>query len=135
MVRISTKHGARVDEELAHEVESLQRGAPVEARSESYRQQEGAADGEREPSARTAPADQLGPDEVSARTELSRHLRLRVFPATRDELLKEAGENTAPPAVVEALAGLPPDLSFGTVHEVWQALGGNVDSVEGRARR
>src|SRR3954447_15471680 len=79
MERISSKHGPRQDDELAREVESLVRGAPVEARNEEFREKEGAADGEREPSARTVPPGELGPDATAARTELSRFLRLSVF--------------------------------------------------------
>jgi hypothetical protein len=42
MDRGSDRHGPRVDDELDRETKSLQRGAPVESRSEEFRQQEGA---------------------------------------------------------------------------------------------
>jgi hypothetical protein len=42
--RGSDKHGPRVDEELQHEVRSLEQGAPVEARAEEFREQEGPGD-------------------------------------------------------------------------------------------
>ena len=99
MERRSAKHNPRLDDELKKEVQSLERGAPLEARRDEYREQEGAADGEREPSARTSPPGSLDLGDPDARTELSRHLRLSIFPADRDRLLAEAGDNDAPQPV------------------------------------
>lgn len=135
MRRDKTKHGPRLDDELKKEVESLTRGAPVESRRDPDREQEGASDGEREPSSRTAGPDRLGPDESTARAELSRHLRASAFPADRDRLIAEAGRNDAPAAVVDALQRLPVGASFATVYEVWEALGGRIEHVAGRPER
>jgi hypothetical protein len=132
MERISAKHGPRVDDELKKEVQSLERGAPVEARSEEFRDKEGPADDERLAASRTAAPEELGPSETAARTELSRHLRLSVFPAEREALVAEARDNDAPESVVSKLASLPAGTSFGTVYEVWAALGGEVEHVAGR---
>jgi hypothetical protein len=133
--RQSTKHGPRVDDALKKEVESLERSAPVEARRDDYREQEGAADGEREPGARTAPPGQLALDAPDARAELSRHLRPSAFPADRDRLLAEARANNAPAEVVATLERLPEGWDFVTVYEVWEALGGEVEHVQGRRER
>jgi len=46
MERESNLHSARVDDELAHEVQSLTRGAPVESRVEEGRAMEDAGDDE-----------------------------------------------------------------------------------------
>jgi hypothetical protein len=46
MERGNSKHSGRVDDEMEHEVESLTRGAPVEARVEEHLEKEGAGDGE-----------------------------------------------------------------------------------------
>jgi hypothetical protein len=132
MERQSTKHSPRLDDDMKQDTQSLERGAPVEAHVEEEREQEPAADREREPSARAAPPGTLGPDERTARTELSRHLRSSVFPAGRDALLGEAAENNAPDVVVDALRRLPPDATYGTVHEVWAALGGEVETEAGK---
>jgi Protein of unknown function (DUF2795) len=110
------------------------RGAPVDSRADEWREKVGAADGEREPSARTR-AGGLGADEVAQRTELSRHLRLSVFPAERDALLEEAEANSAPSNVLADLRRLPAGVTFGTVHEVWAALTGTVETVTGRPLR
>ncbi len=124
MQRRSTEHGPRLDDELKRETESLVRGSPVESRAEEERVQEGAGDEERPASARTAPAEALGPDEASARTELSRHLRRSVFPAGREELVEEAIENGAPTPVIAVLRSLPREKTFATVYEVWEASRG-----------
>src|SRR5690606_36064633 len=44
--RQSNMHSPRLDEAMQHEVESLTRGAPIEARAEPEREMEGAGDGE-----------------------------------------------------------------------------------------
>jgi hypothetical protein len=133
--RDSTKHGPRLDDELKKEVGSLVHGPPTESHKEEWREQEGAADGEPEPSARIAGQGSLGPDNEAARAELSRHLRLSAFPGDRDALLAEAEENHAPEAVLAALHRLPADREFATVYAVWEALGGEVEHVAGRPDR
>jgi Protein of unknown function (DUF2795) len=122
--RRSTEHSPRVDDALKRETSSLERGAPVEARVREERLQEGPGDYDRPVAARTAPVEALGPDEASARRELSRHLRLSVFPAKRDALVEEAVANRAPVRVVEALRSLPAEPTFATAYEVWEALPG-----------
>lgn len=122
MERDSTKHGPRLDDELAGEIEPLVRGAPVESRVEEDREKEGPGERDRYAGARTAPAASLGADQVEARRELSRHLRLGAFPGDRDSLIAEARENNAPEPVLDLLSGLPGGVRFQTVHEVWVAL-------------
>src|SRR3954463_11130078 len=134
MQRDSTKHGPRLDEEMKTETEPLLRSSPVDSRAEEWREQEGEPEGERDTPARTRPH---GPDqdEVVERMDISRHLRLSAFPGDREALLREAEENNAPMNVLDDLRRLPADISFGTVHEVWAALGGTVETVEGRPLR
>jgi hypothetical protein len=133
--RDSTKHSPRLDDELKKEVGSLTHGSPAESRKEEWREQEGAGDGEPEPSARVVSAGGLGPDNEAARAELSRHLRLSAFPGDRDALLAEAEENDAPEAVLAALRQLPEGREFATVYDVWEALGGEIEHVAGRPDR
>jgi hypothetical protein len=122
--RRSSKHGPRLDDELKREVESIEKGAPVEAHVQEGREKE--PPGEGEPTASVEPSlGGLPGDAVVARRELSRHLRLTVFPGTRDELVAEAKENDAPDAVLDALAKLEPGAVFGTMHQVWEALAGS----------
>ena len=135
MKRDTTQHAPRIDDEMKKEVRSLTHGSPVESHKEEFREQEGPADDERVPSSRTVDPRALGPDDASARAELSRHLRASVFPADRDALLAEAEENDAPTPVLAVLRQLPSDSTYGTVYEVWEALGGRVDHVAGRPER
>ena len=127
MERESTKHGARLDDELKKETASLERGAPIEARVEESREHEGPGDDDRDVDAHTAPAGRLGSDPVEARRELSRHLRPSAFPATREGLIEEAESQNAPGPVLEALSRLPGGVTFATVHEAWAALTGHED--------
>ena len=52
MERGSDKHSPKVDEALKGDTASLERGEPIEARSEESRQQEPPADGEPTPEPR-----------------------------------------------------------------------------------
>jgi uncharacterized protein DUF2795 len=137
MERQSNVHSPRVDDELAHEVESLTRGAPVESRVDPARTKEDAADGEPVPQAIVAeptdPADPvaLGHDEVRARSELAIHLLPSRFPMTRAEVIECATEQDAPAELLAALDRLP-DGTYANVEQVWEALGGR---REERSRR
>lgn len=126
MDRLSTKHGARVDEELKHELGSLQQGAGGEARVEEDREP-GAPPADGEPTPTSRPELErflgLGADAATARRELSRHLGLHAFPARRDALLDHARDQSAPQAVLDALQTLPADAEYHTVYDVADALG------------
>ena len=132
MERSSNKHTPRVDEELKHEVQSIVRGSPIEARAQEGREQEGPADGEPTPDAlitggrQGATPDALSHDEVEARAELARHLQPSVFPADRDELIASARQSGASEELAARLGGLP-DGSFDHMEAVWEALGGRVE--------
>jgi hypothetical protein len=116
--RGSTRHSPRVDEELEAEVESLVRGAPVEARAEEWRQMEPAAEGEPNPDGITTV------DDVELRSLLAVSLRPSAFPGDRARLLEVAAEEHAEDRVLEWLASLPEAREFDTVQSVWEALGG-----------
>jgi hypothetical protein len=113
--RISTTHGPRVDEELERETSALQHGPGARAQES------------REPEAPFAEEQGSSEDPVLARRELSRHLRRTVFPADRSELVAEAEENEAPAWVIQLLGALPDGERFGTVYEVWDAVGGELE--------
>jgi hypothetical protein len=123
--RISTKHGPRLDDELKRETVPLEHGDVQESRSDEWRSPEAADPGEQPPGV----VDRSTPraDPALARRELSRHLRLGVFPAERDALVAEAQANEAPDQVLEWLREVPPGRRFETVYEVWDALGGELE--------
>ncbi len=116
MDRGSDKVAPRVDEQLEHETESLQRGSPVSSRAEDFREQEGA--GEDEPDTDARPV--VGSAE--ARADLARHLQPSVFPADRERLLQSAREMNAPESMLDLLEGAPAGREFSNVQEVWEAL-------------
>lgn len=111
MTRDSTKHGPRLDDELRRETDSLQRGAPVEARADEGRLKE---DEEIE--------SRPGAEGVEARTELARYLLPSSFPGTRDAIVAGAEQEAAPEEVLELLRRLPERIEFRTMHEVWVAI-------------
>jgi hypothetical protein len=129
--RGSDRHGPRLDEELQRETRSLEQGAPVEARVEEAREQEGPADGEPTPDARLVggrgTAASLDLDDAEARADLARFLTPSAFPADREALLADAAGNQAPEVVMERLRALPAGRTYENVQDVWGALGGTVE--------
>ena len=112
----SSKHGPRLDDELARETAPLERSG-VGAHGghvEEWREQE--------PVVEEDGTFHIPGDAVAARRELSRHLDLSTFPGDREALLGNARDNGAPDDVLELLEALPSDIRFGTVHETWSAL-------------
>jgi hypothetical protein len=127
MERASDKHAQRLDEALAADTRSVVQGAPIEARDQDERLQEGgegpeAVAGLRGPNAVDGPPLVL--DDRDGRSELARHLRPSAFPGDRGALLAVARDENAPEAVLDALAVLPEGVEFPNVEAVWEALGG-----------
>jgi Protein of unknown function (DUF2795) len=129
--RGSDKHGPRLDDDLHDDTRSLEQGAPVEARVEEEREQEGPADDQPTPEARLsggrATAASLDLDDAEARADLARFLHPSTFPADREALLADATGMNAPAVVLERLRALPAGQTFRNVQEVWVALGGMVE--------
>lgn len=128
MQRGSSEHNPRLDDEMAKEVESLVRGAPVEARVDEHRMLEDAADGE--PVSESVLSES---HEIRERSELAIRLRPSIFPADPNELATCAIEEHAPDDMVDALRNLPA-LQYQTVNEVWVALGGHAESRDAEPR-
>ena len=129
--RGSDRHGPRLDEELQRETRSLEQGAPVEARVEEAREQEGPGDAEPTPDARLTggrgTAASLDLDDAEARADLARFLTPSTFPADREALLADAAGNQASEVVLERLRALPAGRTYENVQDVWGALGGTVE--------
>jgi hypothetical protein len=128
MERGSDKHGPRVDEQLAGEVEGLVRSGHS-THAEEWADPE--APGDDQPDNDVFPAGELvggvpeglTPEEVALRSEVAAALRRSDFPAGRDELLEKAVARYAPPRVLEELRRLPADRGFATIGEMWAAMG------------
>jgi hypothetical protein len=120
MQRESDKHGSRLDEAMAHEVEPLVRSQSAdEARVHEERLQE------------DMPVLDEGP--LDERAELARHIAPADWPADRSSLIEVASRDHAPDEVLAALRQLPAEARFANVQEVWSALGGPTEGAHTRA--
>jgi len=132
MERGNTKHGPRLDEEMAHEVQTHTQGRGAGGRAEEWREPEPAGEdqpdvgwipgGTRDQRAGGAPGD-LTPDEVEARSRLGRYLDLSDLPGDRSTLRRAAEAHQAPDEILADLDRLPPRVTYRTVNEIWTALG------------
>lgn len=128
MDRGNSKHGPRLDDEMAREVRGTVQGV-AGSRAEEWREPEPA--GEDQPEATGVPAGDrrsgapqgMTNEEVEQRSELGRYLDLSALPADRGALRRTAERYNAPDAVLDELDRLPADRTFGTVSEVWAVLG------------
>lgn len=135
MERESDKHSPRLDDQMAHEVESLTNGlAAEESRAREDRTLEGSTEEEIrfEPADRTLPQDRgIGiPDtDADARSDLARHLAAADWPARGDQLYEAARVERAPQQILDSLRRLPAEATFGNVQEVWASLGGATEDT------
>jgi hypothetical protein len=124
----STKHSARVDEELEHETEGMVRGGHA-TRAEEWHDTEPTAEGD--PDIDTVPNGTLvggtpvgmDADAVEARAELARWLDRADFPSTGPQLVEAALDHRAPDAVVAELGRLPEGDTYERIGDVVRALG------------
>lgn len=117
----SNKHGPRLDDTMAGETESLDRGAPVESRVEEWREAEPAGEDQHVPDA------VLGMPDTELRSELAKRLRKGAFPANRQTLEQVAIEEQAPGHILDLLRRLPDGRMFDNTADIWRALGGTVE--------
>ena len=124
----STKHGARLDDELQHEVEGMVRSGRSTHANE-WADPEPVAEGD--PDIDVSPADTLvggtpvgtNPDAVVARAELARWLDRADYPNTGPGLVEAARDHRAPDAVVAELRKLPDGETYERIGDVVRALG------------
>jgi Protein of unknown function (DUF2795) len=126
--RASSKHGPRLDEQLAHEVRDEVRPGPAGGRAEEWREPEPAADGE--PEARWTPLghhgvdtdDDRDPDYREERARIGKYLPRALFPATGAQIVAQARKVNAPNEVLEALATLDQGHRYANAQELWKSL-------------
>ena len=124
----STKHSARVDDELEHEIQGMVRGNHS-TRAEEWRDPEPVAEGD--PDIDAAPSGTLvggtpvgmDADAVEARAELARWLDRADFPSSGVDLVEAARDHRAPDAVVAELQRLPEGETYERIGDVARALG------------
>ncbi len=126
--RANSKHGPRLDEQLAQEVRGYLQGSPGTTRSESWREAEPPADGEPEPTLTPLghhgvdTGDDRDPDYRDERALIGSYLPRSVFPADREGLLNAAQSGNAPDTVLTMLGRLGNGQTFENAHELWDAL-------------
>jgi hypothetical protein len=128
MERGNTKHGARLDDEMEHEVRGTLQGG-VDPRVEEWHDTE--PSGEDQPNASWVPGGAaaggappgMTPDEVEERSRLGRYIPRSALPGDRERLLTGAREMLAPDDILAALSRLPEGREYQTVNQIWAALG------------
>lgn len=117
MERGNTKHGPAQDEQMAHETEGMVRGSAQRGPTEEWRETEPVEDS-------FPPVVRRPPDpDVRDRSDLARVLTRDLFPASRGKLLHRLEDANTPPELAGRVARLPAGRSFGSAHEVFEALG------------
>ena len=124
----STKHSARLDDELQHEVEGMIRSGRS-THAQEWADPEPVAEGD--PDVDVSPADTLvggtpvgmDADAVVARAELARWLDRADYPNDGPGLVEAARDHRAPEAVVAELETLPEGTTFERIGDVVRALG------------
>ena len=124
----STKHSARLDDEMQHEVEGMVRSGRS-THVEEWNDPEPVAEGD--PDVDVSPADTLvggtpvgmDADAVVARAELARWLDRADYPDTGPGLVEAARDHRAPDAVVAELEKLPDGETYERIGDVVRALG------------
>jgi hypothetical protein len=124
----SAKHGPIQDEQLKHETEPIERGAPQRAHTEEWREVEPVGE---VPAGRPEIAGATELD-IELRAELARVLTRDDFPAVPEQLAAELADADAPAQLVDRVAALPSQQRFQDAHEVMVALGINAPEQRGR---
>lgn len=120
--RGSSKHGPRLDDQMAFEVKG-------EGRIEEWREPEPSGDDQPDVSWTpqghhgTDTPDDKNPDRREERARVGAYVPRDVFPADRAALLERASADNAPDEVIDVLSQLPPDVTYPGPPELWMALG------------
>jgi hypothetical protein len=129
MERGSSKHSARLDEEMEHEVQGMMT-AERPTRAEEWKEAEPAGEDQPDPGRLGEPADRLPGvpagmtlEEVELRSEIAAALPRSVFPADESALLGHLVDTNAPDRLRQLIAQLPTGRQYDQVGDVVKALG------------
>lgn len=131
MDRGSDKHGPRLDEQQKQETEGLVRGGGTSRAQEWKEPEPMPAAGEQEPR-KYAPGHEPGTAKgidaygVELRSDMARWVPDSIFPAGREELVRQAERPEVPDAVARALEKVP-EGQYRNIGEVAEALGLGVE--------
>jgi hypothetical protein len=116
MERGSSKHSARVDDEMSQEVLGTVQGLSG-ARAEEWKMAEPPGEDQPEPA---AVLDLAGENDMS---RFGRYIGLSALPGDRDALRRSAAALEAPDDIRAELERLPDGVTYQNVSEIWAALG------------
>lgn len=129
MERGSSKHSARADEQLEHEVEGMMT-AERPTRAEEWKEAEPAGEDQPDPGRlevtdehQPAVPDGMTPEGVELRSQIAMALPRSVFPADGPGLLAHLVDGNAPDRLRQLLAQLPSGETYHQVGDVVRALG------------
>lgn len=129
MERGNSKHSARVDEELEHEVQGYMT-AERPTRAEEWRETEPSGEDQVDPGRLGTPPDQrpglpagMTQEDVELRSQLGEHLPRSVFPADESALLGHLVDTNAPDILQQLVRQLPTGRMYDHLGDVVQALG------------
>lgn len=108
----SSKHGPKLDDQMAHETEGLVRGGGPTHAEEFKETEPVATDTGRDPTAGTTPRQEgtppgMTPDDVEDRAAFARMIVGVHYPASGREIAEHAAAQGAPDGAVAALRNLP----------------------------
>jgi hypothetical protein len=129
MERGNSKHSARLDEEMEHEVEGMMT-AERPTRAEEWKEAEPAGEDQVDPGRLQEPADRqpgtpagMTNEDIELRSELAEHLPRSVFPNDESGLLAHLVDSNAPDRLRQLVAQLPSGRTYDHVGDVVRALG------------
>jgi hypothetical protein len=123
----NSKHGRAADDMLAKESRSGRSGNLEEWRELQSESAESSAQWML--GSRPDPTGQINRGSIAARSDLAAALRRTLFPADRARLLAYASQNHLTDNIRDVLEGLPPDIEFRNVEEVWEQHGERPDWI------
>lgn len=129
----SNRQNRRIDENLKHETQGLEKGNR-QTRAEEWRQVE--PSGEDQPDVDLVPHGSgvggtppgMDEDDVEGRSEFAAAIGSTHYPAKRDDLIDRALDQQAPDWVIGMIRRLPPDREFTNLNDVWTELGGHAET-------
>ena len=120
--RESSKHGPRLDEEMAHETQDVVRSGHS-THTEEWRQPEPIEEVRQPHLAAGGAPGGPGSEDIEARSELARVLGRAAFPADTQTLQRRAAAAGLPDELAEAIARLPAGQHYASVGDLARALG------------
>jgi hypothetical protein len=129
MERGSSKHSARLDDEMEHEVDGMMT-AERPTRAEEWKEAEPAGEDQADPGRLGEPADRqpgtppgMTNEDVELRSELGEHLPRSVFPTDESGLLSHLIDSNAPARLQQLVRQLPSGRTYDQLGDVVRALG------------